>query len=222
MYAIIGSHCIAVDVFICIVVMTCFQIMLLGNKCDLAGRQVRPSTRDTSHITAAISPTQVQLGEGQDYARRHGMAFCEVSALTGHNVEYAFAEAVHLALNAPSATPASTCWPCVRPHHHDSLDHRAMSLHQRPKESHVEVDHVAAVSEAHTDSVWCTAITDSVLLSGSRDATVRVWDMDTGRCNAVLIGATASCVSATLTPPRTRQPGVQSVRGRQRRVHVLQ
>ena len=41
----------------------------------------------------------------------------------------------------------------------------------------------------HTDAAWCMGVSSTgVLASDSRDGTVRVWDMRTGRCTHIFVG----------------------------------
>lgn len=45
----------------------------------------------------------------------------------------------------------------------------------------------------HTSTVRCTiALSSNSVLTGSRDATLKVWNIETGECEATLVGHTAS------------------------------
>ena len=52
----------------------------------------------------------------------------------------------------------------------------------------------------HTDSIWCLATSSDgrFLYSGSRDHTIRVWLVESGRCTSILRGNSACLLSTRL------------------------
>ncbi len=44
------------------------------------------------------------------------------------------------------------------------------------------------VLEAHTNSVWSVVIKDNLIISGSGDNTIKIWDIDSGECIKTLKG----------------------------------
>lgn len=44
----------------------------------------------------------------------------------------------------------------------------------------------------HTGGVWASQLKDNIVVSGSTDRTVRVWNIDTGACVHVLTGHTST------------------------------
>jgi WD40 repeat protein/transcription elongation factor Elf1 len=71
-----------------------------------------------------------------------------------------------------------------------------------PLERRKHADRTQIVLRGHTASVWGVAITPDgkTVVSGSRDNTVRVWDLATGQCRAILIGHKASVWGVAIVP----------------------
>ncbi len=44
----------------------------------------------------------------------------------------------------------------------------------------------------HNGGVWCSEMTDDLIVSGSTDRTIRVWNINTGVCQHVLYGHTST------------------------------
>lgn len=44
----------------------------------------------------------------------------------------------------------------------------------------------------HTGGVWSSQMAGSIIISGSTDRTLRVWDIDTGACTQILSGHTST------------------------------
>ncbi len=47
------------------------------------------------------------------------------------------------------------------------------------------------VLEGHTNSVWSVGIKDNLIISGSYDKTIKIWDIESGKCIKTLEGHTA-------------------------------
>jgi Ras-related protein Rab-2A len=69
-------------------------IMLVGNKTDLGTLRLENSCESTfSHSCHdAAAARVITYEEGAEFARNHGLIFCETSAKTAENVEMAFHE----------------------------------------------------------------------------------------------------------------------------------
>ena len=48
----------------------------------------------------------------------------------------------------------------------------------------------AKVLEGHTNAVWSVAIKDNIIISGSDDETIKIWDINSGKCIKTLEGHT--------------------------------
>ena len=44
----------------------------------------------------------------------------------------------------------------------------------------------------HTGGVWSSQMAGNVIISGSTDRTLKVWDMETGQCIHTLLGHTST------------------------------
>ena len=54
------------------------------------------------------------------------------------------------------------------------------------------------VLEGHTNSVWSVAIKDNLIISGSTDKTIKIWDIDSGICIKTLEGHNGSVYSVAI------------------------
>ncbi|KAF2139670.1 uncharacterized protein K452DRAFT_300206 [Aplosporella prunicola CBS 121167] len=71
--------------------------------------------------------------------------------------------------------------------------------------------HPAAIYfNGHTDSVYCCQFDEEKIITGSRDRTIRVWDLKTYRCLKVIGGPQARPVANTPAPLETKRQYTQS------------
>lgn len=54
----------------------------------------------------------------------------------------------------------------------------------------------------HTGGVWSSQMRDNIVISGSTDRTLKVWDADTGECVHTLYGHTSTVRCMHLHGPR--------------------
>ncbi|KAL4891872.1 WD40-repeat-containing domain protein [Aspergillus ambiguus] len=67
--------------------------------------------------------------------------------------------------------------------------------------SNFQLPHPAHMDECHRDFVYCIQFTGKWLVSGSRDTTIRVWDLETQRlCRPPLVGHTRSVLCLQFDP----------------------
>eukprot|EP00050_Salpingoeca_kvevrii_P019777 m.90459 g.90459 ORF g.90459 m.90459 type:complete len:947 (+) comp8567_c0_seq3:90-2930(+) len=134
------------------------------------------TARQKSHIlllglkTDLESHRQVQTLEGEDLARREGWSFLELSSLDGFDSQAFFDQVLGIATEQGFVQK------------HSSGKHAGcgcISRLVRRLRPHKETD---PLEQQHSDTVWCLAANESCLFTGSRDATVRQWDIVSGRC----------------------------------------
>ena len=54
------------------------------------------------------------------------------------------------------------------------------------------------VLEGHTSSIWSIAIKDNLIISGSSDEKIKIWDIYSGECIKTLEGHTDSVISVAI------------------------
>lgn len=60
--------------------------------------------------------------------------------------------------------------------------------------------------DGHDGGVWALAVFGNTIASGSTDRTVRVWDMEWGRCTHTFCGHTATVRCITIVHPEANRP----------------
>ena len=55
--------------------------------------------------------------------------------------------------------------------------------------------------DGHEGGIWALSATKNVLVSGSTDRTVRIWDLNTGRCTHVFGGHTSTVRCLAIVKP---------------------
>eukprot|EP00002_Diphylleia_rotans_P008491 TRINITY_DN1835_c0_g2_i6.p1 TRINITY_DN1835_c0_g2~~TRINITY_DN1835_c0_g2_i6.p1 ORF type:complete len:868 (+),score=134.43 TRINITY_DN1835_c0_g2_i6:69-2672(+) len=129
--------------------------ILVGNKLDLAQNR------------------QVQTIEGRHFANRYGAPFFEVSALTQENLKEMFSEAIRVGVHKPAKTTSRgwKCWPSRPSALESRTDVEMLQIQVTPDDT---------LGPKHTDSIWCMCASENSLFTGSRDATIRQWNLKTG------------------------------------------
>ena len=71
-----------------------------------------------------------------------------------------------------------------------------------PKRSHNPKPALLRTLEGHSDKVWSVSVTPDGrrAVSGSGDKTLRVWDLESGRCLRTLTGHSVWVTSVSVTP----------------------
>ncbi|KAF9942599.1 hypothetical protein BGZ67_000823 [Mortierella alpina] len=101
------------------------------------------------------------------------------------------------AMNAPS--PSELLSPDVLRIHRDPTTHRAainwkfLCKQRRMLEQNWNRG-IYSVTEVpgHTEGIYCIQFDDHKIVSGSRDNTIKIWDMETGACRRTYVGHSAS------------------------------
>ncbi|KAF9967996.1 hypothetical protein BGZ70_007280 [Mortierella alpina] len=101
------------------------------------------------------------------------------------------------AMNAPS--PSEILSPDVLRIHRDPATHRAainwkfLCKQRRMLEQNWNRGiHSVKEVPGHTEGIYCIQFDDQKIVSGSRDNTIKIWDMETGACRRTYVGHSAS------------------------------